>query len=82
MSSSSEFNELSEEDKQKIGLVIEDDGEFWISAKDAMKYFNSVEACYWFPEKIIPVIIKSFDIQTYHSEFTMENYSIGKFCSS
>lgn len=77
--SSPEFNELSEEDKQKVGLVIDEDGEFWMSAKDALKYFISVEACYWFPEALIPVIAKTFDIQTYHSEFTMENKSICKF---
>lgn len=79
--SSTEFNSLSEEDRKKVGLVIENDGEFWISAKDAAMYFDSVEACYWFPEKIIPVLAKSFDIHTFHSQFDEYNYNLGKYLS-
>lgn len=74
---STEFNELSEEDRKKVGLVIENDGEFWISAQDAMQYYDSVAVCYWFPEALLPIISKTYDIHTYHGELTTETSTYG-----
>lgn len=43
---STEWSELSESDKEKIGLVIENEGEFWMSIEDVMKYFDLLDLCH------------------------------------
>lgn len=43
---SQEWSALSESDKEKTGLVIDHEGEFWISIRDVMKYFDLVDLCH------------------------------------
>ena len=42
---SDEWKYLSEEDKLKIGLDIEEDGEFWMNLQDFRKYWEILEIC-------------------------------------
>lgn len=39
--------------KQSVGLVIDDDGEFWMSFNDVVKYFSIMEICNLAPDDLI-----------------------------
>jgi len=39
--------------KQSLGLVIDDDGEFWMSFDDVVKYFSIMEICNLAPDDLI-----------------------------
>ncbi|XP_070390113.1 calpain-A-like [Dermacentor albipictus] len=40
---------VSDEKRQELGLVVEDDGEFWISEEDFVKYFDMLDFCHLDP---------------------------------
>ncbi|XP_071542636.1 calpain-B-like isoform X2 [Panulirus ornatus] len=47
---SSEWATISPEEKQRLGLTFDDDGEFWMSFKDFSENFTTVEICDVTPE--------------------------------
>ncbi|KXJ29972.1 calpain-B isoform X1 [Exaiptasia diaphana] len=42
---SSQWRELNDSEKRKLGLTFEDDGEFWMSFKDFVHHFTTLEIC-------------------------------------
>lgn len=50
---SEEWNSISEERRKELGLVFDDDGEFWISYKDLLRNFTAVEVCSLSPDDLI-----------------------------
>ncbi|PAA90525.1 hypothetical protein BOX15_Mlig026089g1 [Macrostomum lignano] len=49
---SSEWDQLSAEEKQRIGLSNADDGEFWMSFEDFAQNFHKVEICHLGPDSL------------------------------
>jgi len=47
---SSEWNQISKEERESVGLVFDDDGEFWISFPDFQREFTKLEICHLGPE--------------------------------
>nr|VZI25976.1 unnamed protein product [Spirometra erinaceieuropaei] len=47
---SSEWTRLSETERRRINLTFGNDGEFWMSFSDFVKYFTRLELCYLSPE--------------------------------
>ncbi|ESN97006.1 hypothetical protein HELRODRAFT_85816, partial [Helobdella robusta] len=47
---SEEWRSISDEVKKEIGLVVNDDGEFWMDFKDYSANFNSLEICHLSPD--------------------------------
>uniref|UniRef100_A0A182LT86 Calpain catalytic domain-containing protein n=1 Tax=Anopheles culicifacies TaxID=139723 RepID=A0A182LT86_9DIPT len=47
---SREWKSLSSGERKKIGLTLENDGEFWIELRDFMKHFDRLEVCHLSPE--------------------------------
>ncbi|OON19416.1 calpain family cysteine protease, partial [Opisthorchis viverrini] len=47
---SSEWNAISVSERKRIGLVFDNDGEFWISYEDFVRYFSRLEFCHLGPE--------------------------------
>ncbi|CAN7937930.1 unnamed protein product, partial [Ixodes hexagonus] len=50
---SKEWKQLSEQKKKDIGLVIQDDGEFWMSMDDFLKHFQLIDICHLGPDMMI-----------------------------
>lgn len=42
---SSEWDKIDKSDRAKVGLVFEDDGEFWMTFEDFCKYFHQTAIC-------------------------------------
>lgn len=49
---SPEWRFIPEHEKQEIGLVFEEDGEFWMSYRDFVKYFMRMEICNLNPDSL------------------------------
>lgn len=49
---SAEWRYISDDVKQEIGLVSDVDGEFWMSYRDFLKYFDRVEICNLSPDSL------------------------------
>uniref|UniRef100_A0A182KE23 Calpain catalytic domain-containing protein n=1 Tax=Anopheles christyi TaxID=43041 RepID=A0A182KE23_9DIPT len=47
---SREWKSLNQAERQRIGLTVENDGEFWIELTDFMKHFDRLEVCHLSPE--------------------------------
>lgn len=47
--SSDEWNSIEDEDRRKIGLVSENDGEFWMSISDFANNFEYIDICHLSP---------------------------------
>ncbi|GAB6021318.1 Calpain-5 [Chamberlinius hualienensis] len=43
---SMEWNKVSAKDRQKVGLTLEDDGEFWMTFEDYCAHFTDISICY------------------------------------
>lgn len=81
--SSDEWNSVSEEDKKAVGLVKNDDGEFWLTWDDAQKYYAQLDICYWIPEALVEPLQKVFILQQHHSKWCEAdgtNAGWGKLC--
>lgn len=50
--SSREWRNISDDAKEQIGLRVEHDGEFWITYRDFLKYFNTMEICNLSPDEL------------------------------
>ncbi|KAH6934633.1 hypothetical protein HPB50_026169 [Hyalomma asiaticum] len=46
---SKKWASVSEEKRQELGLVVKEDGEFWISEEDFVKYFQMIDFCHLDP---------------------------------
>lgn len=42
---SPEWNKISQQKRQELGLVFEDDGEFWMAFDDFCQHFSTVSIC-------------------------------------
>ncbi|ESO00816.1 hypothetical protein HELRODRAFT_82463 [Helobdella robusta] len=49
---SEEWNSITDEVKKEIGLVVNDDGEFWMDFKDFSDCFNDLELCHLSPDNL------------------------------
>lgn len=49
---SQEWQFIPDEDKEELGLVFDNDGEFWMTFKDFLKYFDRIEICNLSPESL------------------------------
>lgn len=49
---SPEWRYVPDEEKENLGLNFEDDGEFWMSFKDFLKYFDQLEICNLSPDAL------------------------------
>lgn len=47
--SSKKWASVSEDKRQELGLVVKEDGEFWISEEDFVKYFQMIDFCHLDP---------------------------------
>ncbi|KAL3284756.1 hypothetical protein HHI36_018898 [Cryptolaemus montrouzieri] len=47
-----EWRYIADSDKKKLGLVFDDDGEFWMSFKDWEKHFDRLEICNLNPDSL------------------------------
>lgn len=47
-----EWRYIVEEDKKKLGLIFDNDGEFWMSYKDWEKHFDRLEICNLNPDSL------------------------------
>lgn len=45
-----EWEFIPQEEKARLGIVFENDGEWWMSYKDFVKYFDQLEICHVSPE--------------------------------
>lgn len=75
--SSPEMKALDAETKKALGLVVENDGEFWIELKNVIRYFCQIDCCYWFPDDKIPELAKQFSIQVHHSKWSVADKTAG-----
>jgi len=49
---SPEWNYVPDDEKMELGINFDDDGEFWMSYKDFVKYFDQVEICNLSPDAL------------------------------
>lgn len=49
---SPEWNYIPDDEKEALGINFEQDGEFWMSYKDFMKYFHQLEICNLTPDSL------------------------------
>lgn len=61
---SREWNQVSDSEKQEIGLVFDKDGEFWMSYSDFMSNWDQIQICHLSPE-------------SYSDEFLEKNDNLG-----
>lgn len=47
-----QWNYIPDEEKEYLGINFEDDGEFWMSYKDFIKYFDQLEICNLSPDAL------------------------------
>lgn len=66
---STEWSMINEYDRQKIGLVFEADGEFWISFHDFRKNFTRVEFCNLTPDAIEDQVQRRWHAQLYEGSW-------------
>ena len=57
------------EEKQRLGIHFEHDGEFWMSLKDFMKYFNQFEICNLSPDSLDSSNPFRWEITAYHGQW-------------
>ncbi|XP_077509888.1 calpain-A-like isoform X3 [Amblyomma americanum] len=50
---SKQWNQVSEEKRKQVGLVIKEDGEFWISEEDFIECFQMVDFCHLEPDSAL-----------------------------
>ncbi|KAL1440201.1 hypothetical protein MTO96_010009 [Rhipicephalus appendiculatus] len=62
---SKKWANVSEEKRQELGLVVKDDGEFWISEEDFLKYFQMIDFCHLDPGSTVGEIKESGQEKTW-----------------
>ncbi|KAK8765722.1 hypothetical protein V5799_031672 [Amblyomma americanum] len=50
---SDKWDKISEETRQELGLVVSDDGEFWISVSSFLKHFDLIDFCHLDPGSMV-----------------------------
>ena len=66
---SPEWRLIPEHEKQELGLVFDDDGEFWMSYQDFLKHFTQLEMCNLSPDSMEDEATKKWDANTYEGEW-------------
>lgn len=71
---SAEWRYIPEHVKQSVGLTFDQDGEFWMSYRDWVKYFDRVELCNLSPDSLSDEQIqkgkKKWDMSVFEGEWT------------
>ena len=73
---SPEWDYIPMEEKQRLGIHFEHDGEFWMSLKDFMKHFNQFEICNLSPDSLESSNPFRWEITAYHGQW-VRGYSAG-----
>ena len=68
---SDEIRNISPDARAKLGIVIKDDGEFWIPFIDVLRYFNEIQLCHLQPDSLTSEIAnderkQSWEVTVYH----------------
>ncbi|KAA3674706.1 calpain, invertebrate [Paragonimus westermani] len=50
---SREWKNIPQDERRRIGLTFDNDGEFWMSFSDFIRYFSRVEFCHLGPESVV-----------------------------
>ena len=73
--SDSEWRKISHQDKQRLGLTFNNDGEFYMNFnRDFIKYFGEVEIVHKTPEKMLQEQKSStkYDVMYFQGEWTSQ----------
>ncbi|XP_056022361.1 calpain-9-like isoform X1 [Ostrea edulis] len=65
---SREWNSIPADDREKMGLVFRDDGEFWMEFSDFMRNFDSLEICNLTPDSPVEMP-KQWHTSDYHGRW-------------
>uniref|UniRef100_A0A8D8V3P1 Calpain-A n=1 Tax=Cacopsylla melanoneura TaxID=428564 RepID=A0A8D8V3P1_9HEMI len=71
---SQEWRFIPDHEKRELGLTFDDDGEFWMSYKDFIKYFTRLEICNLSPDSLIEESLssergKKWEMSVYEGEW-------------
>ncbi|XP_008471786.2 calpain-A isoform X4 [Diaphorina citri] len=71
---SQEWRFIPDHEKRELGLTFDDDGEFWMSYKDFLKYFSRLEICNLSPDSLIEDAMsrdrgKKWEMSVYEGEW-------------
>ncbi|KAF5401281.1 Calcium dependent cysteine protease [Paragonimus heterotremus] len=50
---SREWKNIPQDERKRIGLTFDNDGEFWMSFSDFVRYFSRIEFCHLGPESVV-----------------------------
>ncbi|XP_059045760.1 calpain-A-like [Achroia grisella] len=71
---SKQWQSLSDEERQKVGLVVDSDGEFWMSYQDFKHRFTHVELCNLNPDSLhledFEEEIKKWEVTVFEGQWT------------
>lgn len=65
---SREWNSIPADDREKMGLIFRDDGEFWMEFTDFMHHFDTVEICNLTPDSPVEMP-KQWHTSEYHERW-------------
>ncbi|XP_063445321.1 calpain-A-like [Mytilus trossulus] len=68
---SKQIENISQETRKKLGIVIRDDGEFWISFIDVLRIFDEIQLCHLQPDALTSEIAndetkQNWEVTVYH----------------
>ncbi|XP_026279609.1 calpain-A isoform X4 [Frankliniella occidentalis] len=66
---SPEWRLIPDHEKEEIGLIFDDDGEFWMSYQDFLTHFTQLEMCNLSPDSMEDDNIKKWEANTYEGEW-------------
>lgn len=66
---SDQWNQLSDEEKEEVGLIYDDDGEFWMSFEDFKSNFTKVEICMLSPDSAGDLSAKRWEMQIFQGSW-------------
>ncbi|KAL3874801.1 hypothetical protein ACJMK2_037770 [Sinanodonta woodiana] len=65
---SSEWNSIPADEKEKMGLIFRDDGEFWMDFRDFLENFDTVDVCNLTPDSPIDMP-RQWHTSEYHGQW-------------
>jgi len=66
---SPEWRFIPEHERQEIGLVFDDDGEFWMSYQDFLSHFSRLEICNLNPDSLQEEPGKKWEMSVFEGEW-------------
>lgn len=64
-----EWDYIPQEEKERLGIHFEHDGEFWMSLKDFLKHFNQFEICNLSPDSLDTSNPFKWEVTAYHGSW-------------